>query len=449
MTGLPVRARLFVSATILAALALIVGAVLASPDWVVVAFLALLTVLVGRVSARVDSRGSGEGTIGFYMTLPTTIAAAILAGPAGATLVGASGVFHAAPASLPLVKRLFNGAQFTISAAAAGYTYWALGLAIGEGGPAALVVRVLAANVVYTVVNGGLLTAVLWLAQGEPPGAVLTGMIARTAPVYLGYGLLGVALAMLWEIGGPLPAVLGLLPLLVARWAFLQYAREREAYESTIRTLVKAVEQKDLYTRGHSERVSRASVMIARAIGMREERVTAIAYAGILHDVGKLGVPTKVLQKTGRLTEDEFAAIKRHPVRGREMLSDIEFLDEAFEGILHHHERMDGGGYPKGLVGQQIPEFARVIAVADAFDSMTSTRSYRNARTVADAVSELQRCKGTQFDPAMVEAMVRALEKQPWTHVPAPTPPVRAGVVASALDHDDPSFAYGVREAER
>ncbi|MCU0265437.1 MAG: HD-GYP domain-containing protein [Actinomycetia bacterium] len=448
MTDLPVRARLYISAAILAACVLVVLALLARPDWAVVISFAVLTVVLERTSTGVGNQSQGQGSIAFFMTLPTTIAAAILTGWAGATLVGAAGLLHAAPSRLPTVKRLFNGAQFTLSAAAAGLAFELLGTFLADGGPAALVLQVVAANVVYSVVNAGLLTAVLWLAQGAPPAAVLTGTIARTAPVYLGYGLLGVALAMLWEIGGPLPTVLGLLPLLVARWAFLQYAREREAYEATIRTLVKAVEQKDFYTRGHSERVSTASVMIARAIGMREERVTAIAYAGILHDVGKLGVPTKVLQKTGRLTEDEFAAIKRHPVRGREMLSDIEFLDEAFEGILHHHERMDGRGYPRGLVGDDIPEFARIIAVADAFDSMTSTRSYRDARTVPEAVRELQRCRGTQFDPVMVDAMVRALARQPWTHVPAPPPGVRVPQGA-VIDHDDPTFVYGLPEAER
>ena len=154
--------------------------------------------------------------------------------------------------------------------------------------------------------------------------------------------------------------------------------------------------------------------MIARVLGIREDRVNALRYAGILHDVGKLGVPTKILQKTSGLSDDEFAMIQTHPLRGTEMLQDIEFLDEAFKGILHHHERVDGLGYPAGLRGEEIPEFARVIAVADAFDSMTSTRSYRGARTPEDAVGEIERCRGTQFDPIMVDALVQALHREPW-----------------------------------
>jgi HD-GYP domain-containing protein (c-di-GMP phosphodiesterase class II) len=230
----------------------------------------------------------------------------------------------------------------------------------------------------------------------------------------------------------------------VARWAIAQFADQQRAYEATLRVLCQAVETKDFYTRGHSERVSRGSVMIARAIGMHPERIEAIRYAGMLHDVGKLGVPTKVLQKTGQLTEEEYAAIQLHPLRGLEIIREIGFLDEALAGIMHHHERIDGRGYPMGLAGDEIPEFARVLAVADAFDCMTSTRSYRGARSVAEAVAELRRCSRTQFDPAFVDALVAAVEREGWQ---TPEPPVRpAGepVEAAAHDHDDPTVPLRV-----
>jgi HD-GYP domain-containing protein (c-di-GMP phosphodiesterase class II) len=204
-----------------------------------------------------------------------------------------------------------------------------------------------------------------------------------------------------------------------------------------------AVETKDHYTRGHSERVSAASVLIARVIGMREDRVQSLRYAGMLHDVGKLGVPTRVLQKNGRLTEGEFAAIQRHPQQGLEIVREIEFLDEAMAGIMHHHERLDGRGYPMGLSGQEIPEFARVIAVADAFDSMTTTRSYRGARTVEEAIVELQRCAGDQFDHRMVVALVSAIAEHGWspevTPVPVPRVDEPFDQEAAPFDHDDPT----------
>jgi HD-GYP domain-containing protein (c-di-GMP phosphodiesterase class II) len=167
--------------------------------------------------------------------------------------------------------------------------------------------------------------------------------------------------------------------------------------------------------------------------------VEAIRYAGMLHDVGKLGVPTRVLQKTGKLTEEEYAAIQLHPMRGLDIVREIGFLDEALAGIMHHHERIDGRGYPMGLAGDEIPEFARILAVADAFDSMTSTRSYRGARPVAEAVAELRKWAGRQFDPAFVDAFVAAIIREGWQR------PEAGGAHAAdrfALgeqeDHDDP-----------
>jgi len=196
------------------------------------------------------------------------------------------------------------------------------------------------------------------------------------------------------------------------------------------------VETKDFYTRGHSERVSRGAGMIARQIGMRTDRAEAVRFAGMLHDVGKLGVPTKVLQKEGRLTEEEYAAIQLHPMRGLEIVREIGFLNEALTGIMHHHERMDGRGYPMGFAGNEIPEFARIIAVADAFDSMTSTRAYRKATRIEDAIAELRKGAGAQFDPKLVDAFIAALDRERW-ELQEPAQP-RGHEILTSQDHDDP-----------
>ncbi len=308
-----------------------------------------------------------------------------------------------------------------------------------------VLVPILVANIVHCAVNGALVAIVIGLAERVSPVRVFQGSMARSVMAYLAYGLFGVSLAVLWEPAGvgPMAALLLLLPLFVARWAYAQYAEEQTAYDRTVRALMAAVETKDFYTKGHSERVSAASVLIARGIGMREDRVGSLRYAGMLHDVGKLGVPTRVLQKSGRLTEGEYAAIQRHPMQGQEIVREIDFLDEAMAGIMHHHERMDGLGYPMGLSGQQIPEFARVIAVADAFDSMTTTRSYRGARTVSEAIEELRRCAGNQFDPPLVDALVAAVTERGWAPEPTPmvTPPADEPFdqERTSFDHDDPS----------
>ena len=193
-----------------------------------------------------------------------------------------------------------------------------------------------------------------------------------------------------------------------------QFAAEQQAYEATIRALVQAVETKDHYTRGHSERVATASVMIARVLGMREDRVNALRYAGMLHDVGKLGVPTKILQKTGGLTDDEFAAIQRTRCAARRCCRTSSSSTRPSRGSSTTTSASTAWATRWACAATEIPEFARVIAVADAFDSMTSTRSYRGARTVEEAVGELERCKGTQFDPVMVDALVQALHREPW-----------------------------------
>jgi HD superfamily phosphohydrolase YqeK len=368
-----------------------------------------------------------------------TLASVVLVGPWGAAIVGLVSAFSLRRGLKP-AQRVFNGAMYALSAYAAGRVYLALGGTVGipphDSFPQ-IIGPFVGAAATHIVVNYGMVSVVLWLTSGGESGRRLLNL--RLSLPDLGYAVFGLLIAALWSVVGAFAAILVLIPLFVARWAIAQFANQQRAYEATLRVLCQAVETKDFYTRGHSERVSRGSVMIARAIGMRPERVEAIRYAGMLHDVGKLGVPTKVLQKTGKLTEEEYAAIQLHPMRGLEIIKEIGFLDEALAGIMHHHERIDGCGYPMGLAGDEIPEFARVLAVADAFDCMTSTRSYRGARSIAEAIAELHNCSGTQFDPAFVDALVAAVERDGWQTPDPPVPPPGERIEAAAHDHDDPA----------
>jgi putative nucleotidyltransferase with HDIG domain len=379
-----------------------------------------------------------------------TLAAVVLLGPGGAALVGATSVFSLRRSGLR--ERAFNGAMYALSAYAAGQAYLALGGRVGvptQDWFPAIILPFAAAAVVHVLVNHGLLWGMLLLLPPDRAGR-RRGHLDLHLPLLLasdlGYATLGLLIAALWQLAGPLAAVLVLIPLFVARWAMGQFAAQEAAYSATMAALCQAVETKDFYTRGHSERVSAGATLLAREIGMGAERVEAIRYAGMLHDVGKLGVPTKVLQKTGPLTEEELAAIQLHPMRGLEIVRQIGFLTEALDGIMHHHERVDGKGYPMGLAGDEIPEFARVIAVADAFDSMTSTRSYRGARGVDEALAELRNCAGTQFDPQLVEAFIAALHREGWEYQPAQLPAGFPGEVA-AQDHDDPTAPLRVVES--
>ena len=172
-------------------------------------------------------------------------------------------------------------------------------------------------------------------------------------------------------------------------------------------SLTSAVDAKDTYTCGHSERVALLSRHLAQQISVSDQEVEQIYMAALLHDVGKIGVPEAVLQKTGKLTPAEFDQMKKHPEIGARILQDVRQIRHLIPGVMHHHERYDGGGYPAGLAGQDIPLMGRIICLADCFDAMTSNRTYRRALPIEVAMAEIKRCAGTQFDPVLAEAFLR------------------------------------------
>lgn len=182
-----------------------------------------------------------------------------------------------------------------------------------------------------------------------------------------------------------------------------------DAYKNTIKTLASAIDAKDPYTRGHSQRVMEYSLLAGAYLSFSSEEMETLEYAGILHDIGKISIDSTILNKPGSLTEAEWEIIREHPAIGANLLRGIPFLERASELVLCHHERFDGGGYPNGLNGEAIPLGARLIAVADAFDTMTTDRSYRAALTVDHAVKELHDCSGGQFCPVAVKAFISGL----------------------------------------
>jgi HD-GYP domain-containing protein (c-di-GMP phosphodiesterase class II) len=174
---------------------------------------------------------------------------------------------------------------------------------------------------------------------------------------------------------------------------------------STVKALVSTIEAKDHYTSGHSSRVNVISMLLGKQLGMSRGELEALNWASILHDVGKIGMPEAILNKPGRLAPSEYEVVKQHPWRGYAVVSHIGQLKTASQGVLFHHERIDGGGYPLGISGSAIPPIARIIAVADTFDALTSTRPYRTARKEEEAFAEIQRVRGTQLDPRVVDTL--------------------------------------------
>jgi PAS domain S-box-containing protein/putative nucleotidyltransferase with HDIG domain len=191
----------------------------------------------------------------------------------------------------------------------------------------------------------------------------------------------------------------------------ISFKELEKLYNSLIRAFVNAIDAKSPWTKGHSERVTDYAISIAKEMALKEKEIETLRIAALLHDIGKIGTYDVILDKPGKLTDEEFALIKMHPVRGEEILRPIGQLQSLLPIIRHHHERIDGKGYPDKLKGKEIPLLARIICVADSFDSMTSDRPYRPAPPKEYAISEINKCSGTQFDIQAAEAFLKVLSK--------------------------------------
>ena len=182
-----------------------------------------------------------------------------------------------------------------------------------------------------------------------------------------------------------------------------------KSYLESIEVLRRTVEVKDVYTRGHSDRVSEYSLLIVKKLNLPPEQMKTLKIGALFHDIGKIGIPDAILLKTDKLTDDEYSEIKNHPAIGAHILSNASIFADIIPIVKHHHERYDGKGYPARLAGEDIPYLARIVAVADTFDAMTSRRSYRQALDFDYTMNEIERCKGTQFDPAIADVFLEIL----------------------------------------
>lgn len=377
---------------------------------------ALVLLLIGVVVSENFSLAFPSGA-SISIAFPLTIAAIALLGPTSAAVVAAGDSLSLAEirSKKPVGRILFNTSSVVLVTLAAGWTYVTAGGApmarVTAAGAvsfepftaeafAAQIVPMLAAAAVSAFGNVILVSLAMSLSTGTSLRHVLR-QLAWVLRNEFALALVGFAIAQVLAISA-LGLLLFVAPLVVSRQVYQRYIELRHAYADTVRSLVGVLEAKDPYTRGHSERVAAYATSMGRKFGLADSDLERLEWAALLHDVGKIAVSRAILVKPGRLSEAEYWAIRSHPERGAAFIERVPSLRDAVPLVRYHHEWYGGGGYCAGIAGDDIPELARLLSVADAYDAMTTARPYRPARSPAEALAELIAGAGSQFDPAMV-----------------------------------------------
>lgn len=375
-------------------------------------------VLILMVLAFITENLAFELSVGTSVSLSFALiyAALLNAGPFAAVLCALAVSIPVADfrKKKPVLLMAFNAGQASLSAGLAAVTYVLAGgdvVSLVPTGHVSLPAAGLSAVVFYAV-NVTLVSLVISIRSEEPVVAVLKsqGFLSYAGSLIV-LALLGIMIAELLALGSWAGLLLLVLPFMAARRTFRVYAELSEAYTSTVRSLVTALEAKDEYTCGHSERVAVYARALAESLGLPRVQVELVERAALLHDVGKIGIPLDTLTSPAKLSPGEVRLVHQHPDVGSRLVSDVEFLSDVVPVIRHHHERVDGAGYPDRLIGEEIPMMSRLLAVADAYDAMTSTRAYRLAMSTETAVLELRRVAGAQLDMEMTGRFIRLVEE--------------------------------------
>ena len=429
--------RFFVAAVLLAA----AGAVGAVAVELPASGTGLALLVFTGLAVAAELRGEDVyGTSTVSLSAVPVVAAACAGAPGAALLAAAAaGVATTARAGTRRVEQyLFNPAALVLCAGTA-----CLITAPAAGRPLPLVVLAgVAAGLLYFALNNGLVAVAIGLDQHRSPAEVLRTELGWLLPSFLGYGLLAGLLGEAWTLSDGWGVLAFLVPPALMRHsqrhvvsrteksvrqlraAHLElreaHAAVVESHRTTAAALAQAIEARDSGTGGHVVRVTKLATALLALVDPALADDEHVSFGFLLHDVGKIGVPDAILRKPGPLTPEERAVMDRHPAIGHRIVSEAGFSPVVAEIVLTHHERWDGGGYPQGLRGDEIPLATRVFAVADALDAMTDDRGYRRGMDLEDALVELVQHSGTQFDPLAVEAL--------WT--------MDRAVVAGLLDLD-------------
>jgi putative nucleotidyltransferase with HDIG domain len=412
VNNLAIKLKIYVMLVAILAIALFIwlfpSLSLISNIWLIFAFFLAISVFAEFIP--VDLPLAGSITIGF----PIDFIIILVYGPALAMLISAISaiISELLGKKTSWYKIIFNASQYALSVGIAGLTYQYVGGVVGFQNffkyffPAAI------CAFVYCLINLILVTMVISLDQGDRIKDVWRINFKGVLPTYLSEAPLGFLMAIVYVDVGIIGILLFFLPLFLARRSFELYTKMRKVYLDTIRALAAAIDAKDPYTKGHSERVAATSVVLAQELNLSDQDIENIEYTALLHDIGKIGIEDSILGKKGSLTSQEFDKIKEHTIMGANIIEPVDFLKNSYWAIYHHHEKYNGQGYPDGIKSEDIPILARIIAVADAYDAMSSDRPYRKKLDKDKILKELKDQSGKQFDPKVVKVLISVLDRE-------------------------------------
>jgi putative nucleotidyltransferase with HDIG domain len=345
--------------------------------------------------------------LGLSMTF--NLSAAILFSPLSAALIG---VIGGAPAikRAPFSKMIFNMGQISISTAISSLIYHSL---YHQGNSELLKVIIIAITiVVYAVLNNFFVARVVSLATRKKMKTLLKDVFMDFfgASIFISLAVAYIVV-FLYPVVGLWDIAIALGPLLIIRFVLELYKKFLNSKIESMSALLKALEEKDPYTAGHGERVSRYAEVVAERLGIDGKHLEDLKMAAWLHDIGKIGIRDKVLNKPGKLSMEEFDEIKTHPVKGAEILREVPSFKKMVPWVKYHHEHWDGTGYPEGLKGKQIPLEARIIGVVDVYDALTTRRAYRQSFDHNMALHIMKDESGKTFDPVVLAAFLDVIDK--------------------------------------
>ena len=379
-----------------------------SKIWMPLLFFLIISILAEFVPVELPM--GGAISIGF----PIDFLLILVYGPAVAMLTSslAALIGEMIERKISWYKIIFNASQYAVTTGIAGIVYQKAGGIVGAEDILEYILPAFICALTYCVVNIILFAIVVLFSQHKGIKTIWRMSIKEMIPSYIAEAPMGFLMAIVYMEVGIIGILLFFFPLLLARRSFELYTKMRKVYLDTIRALAAAIDAKDPYTKGHSERVSKNAVALAQEMNLPDREIENIEYSALLHDVGKIGIEDSILGKKDKLNDQEFKKIKEHTIMGANIIEPVDFLKNSYKAIYHHHERYNGNGYPDGIKEEEIPLSAKIIAVADSYDAMGSDRPYRKKLSKDKIIKEIKEQSGKQFDPNVVKAFLAIFERE-------------------------------------